>query len=438
MRFNIKSASLISALSVMLAPPLLSQDRSPSQEAGGPPRVPNLPLGVASKNIQEWNRLSPSCRGGRVKLLKPCLQSFVDYGSLIGAVSLVDRKGSVIQTTAVGEYREDTIFQIQSMSKPFVSVAIMMLVERGSIPSVDKKVWELSGFTDFPYRDVTIKELLTHTSGMWPVQEDKDGVFFGVVPYYRNRLDKEPEITVRDKSLEFVALHYANPSLYPLGPKAFAYSNTGFIMLGWIVEKLSGEPFEQFLRKHILDELGMKDTFIFPSRASAEQRARIANVDRRLLDALDVENYDKTRAGWKYSSPEAGLYSTAKDLRKFLEVFRHKGRVPGHQRLLTERSIEQLMGDQVPDQGFGCANQIGRSLAFYVVRKGDCLSQPGLDAGSIYHAGRFLTFFWYNPVKDEIGVFLEQKITRRDATTMNSFLGEREAFMQMLERIKSN
>lgn len=438
MRFNIKSASVISVLSVMLARPLFSQDRSPSQETAGLPRVPNLPLGVARKDIREWDRLSPSCRGGHLKLIEPCLQSFVDYGSIIGAVSLVDRKGSVIQTAAVGEYREDTIFQIQSMSKPFVSVAIMMLVERGKIPSVENKVRELPGFQGFPYRDVTIKELLTHTSGMWPVQEDKDGVFFGVVPYYRNRLDKEPEITVRDKSLEFVAQHYANPSLYPLGPKTFAYSNAGFTTLGWIVEKLSGQPFEQFLRKNIIDELGMKDTFIFPSLASAEQRARIANVDRRPPDALDVENYDKTRAGWKYPSPEAGLYSTAKDLRNFLGVFRHKGRVSGHQRILSERSIEQLMGDQVPNHSFGCDNQIGRSLALYVVRKGDCFSQPGLDAGSLYHAGRFLTFFWYNPVKDEIGVFLEQKITRRDAKTLNSFLGEREAFMQMLERIKSN
>lgn len=404
----------------------------------GIPQVPNLPFGVPVKNIREWEQLGPACKDRSFKAIKPCLQSFVDYGSLIGAVTLVDRKGSLIQTDAVGAYNESAIFQIQSMSKPFVSVAIMILVDRGKIPSIESRVSELPGFHDYPYRNVTVKELLTHTAGIWPVHEDKNGVFLGTVPSYRNRLDKEPEITVRDKSLEFVAQHYANPKLYPLGPKTFAYSNAGFITLGWIVERLSGMPFEQFLKKNVIDILGMKDTFIFPSRASGEQRIRIADVDRRPPDALDVDNYDKTRPGWKYPSPEAGLYSTASDLRRFLTLFRHRGKVPGHRRILSERSIEQLLGDRVPKDNFGCDGQIGRSLGFFVVRTGGCFSQPGLDAGTIFHSGRFLTFYWYNPAKDEIGVFLEQKVTNRDAKTMQSFFGEREAFMQMLERIKPN
>jgi CubicO group peptidase (beta-lactamase class C family) len=404
----------------------------------GIPQVPNLPFGVPVKNIREWEQLSPACKDRSFKAIKPCLQSFVDYGSLIGAVTLVDRKGSLIQTDAVGAYNESAIFQIQSMSKPFVSVAIMILVDRGKIPSIESRVSELPGFHHYPYRDVTVKELLTHTAGIWPVHEDKDGVSLGASPYYRNRLDKEPEITVRDKSLEFVAQHYANPKLYPLGPKTFAYSNAGFITLGWIVERLTGVPFEQFLKKNVIDILGMKDTFIFPSKASHEQRVRIANVDRRPPDALDVDDYDKTRPGWKYPSPEAGLYSTASDLRRFLMLFRHRGKVPGHQRILSERSIEQLLGDRVPKDNFGCEGQIGRSLGFFVVRTGGCFSQPGLDAGTIFHPSRFLTFYWYNPVKDEIGVFLEQKVASRNAMIRQSSFGEREAFMQMLERIKPN
>ncbi len=438
MRLLIKSTILIAVLSVMLSTPTVGEQQKPSQRTVGIPQVPNLPFGAPVKNIREWEQLSPACKDRSLKAINPCLQSFVDYGSLIGAVTLVDKKGSVIQTDSVGEYNKSTIFQIQSMSKPFVSVAIMILVDRGKIPSVESRVSELAGFHDYPHRDVTVKELLTHTAGMWPVHEDKEGVFLGVVPYYRNRLDKEPEITVRDKSLEFVAQHYANPKLYPLGAKTYAYSNAGFTTLGWIVEKLSGVLFEQFLQKNVIETLGMKDTFIFPSKASSEQRTRIANVDRRLRDALDVDNYDKTRPGWKYPSPEAGLYSTASDLRRFLTLFRHKGKVPGHQRILSERSIEQLLGDRVPKDNFGCDGQIGRSLGFFVVRQGGCFSDPGLDAGTIFHGGRFLTFYWYNPVKDEIGVFLEQKITRRDETTMKSFLGEREAFMQMLERIQTN
>ena len=366
------------------------------------------------------------------------MQSFVDYGSLIGAVTLIDKKGILIQTDAVGEYKQDTIFQIQSMSKPFVSVAIMILVERGKIPSVDSKVSDLSGFQDFPYRDITVKQLLTHTSGMWSVKEGKDGMFYGVVPYYLNRLDTAPEVSVRDKSLEFVARHFANPKLYPLGSNDYAYSNVGYITLGWIIEKLGGEPFEQFLKKNIIDKLEMKDTFIFPSKASTEQRSRIANVDRRPPDVLDIGDYDKTRPGWRYPSPEAGLYSTAKDLRQFLSIFRHKGKTPGYSHILNEGSIKQLIEDQVPKVNFGCDGQIGRGLGFDVTRQGGCFSMPGLDAGSIFHGGRYHTFFWYNPVKDEIGVFLLQKITRRDEKTSYSYRGERQAFMQLVERIKTN
>jgi len=328
MRLINKCTIVTLATSVTFFISALAQSTTTSRETAEIPKVPNLPLGLPSKNIPEWERLSPSCKGNNLRSIRPCMQSFVDYGSLIGAVTLIDRKGIRVQTDAVGEYNQDTIVQIQSMSKPFVSVALMILVERGKIPSVDSKVSDLSSFQDFPYPNVTVKQLLTHTSGMWSVKEGKDGMFFGVVPYYLNRLDKALEISVRDKSLEFVAKHFVNPKLYPLGSNDYAYSNVGYIILGWIVEKLSGEPFEQFLKKNITDKLGMKDTFIFPSKASAVQRSRIANVDRRPPDVLDIDNYDKTRPGWTYSSPEAGLYSTAKDLRQFLRIFRHKGKVP--------------------------------------------------------------------------------------------------------------
>lgn len=177
------------------------------------------------------DQVSP-CDGTRLRDIKPCMQSFVEDGSILGLVTLVDRKGLPLQLDAVGSYKKDSIFQIMSMTKPFVSVGIMILVERGKIPSVDSKVSDLPGFRDFPYRDITIKQLLTHTSGMW----------IGTGPFLPNKLDKAPEITVRDKSLEFVARHYADPGLYPLGPTSPQYSNAGYIMLGWIIERLSEQP----------------------------------------------------------------------------------------------------------------------------------------------------------------------------------------------------
>ena len=129
-------------------------------------RVPRFPLGLPAKHILEWENLNPACKGTRLQGIQPCMQSFVDYGSILGLVTLVDDRDLGIQLDAVGQYKTDTIFQIMSMTKPFVAVTIMKLVEQGKIPTIDSRVSRLHGFDDFPYRDITIKQLLTHTSGM--------------------------------------------------------------------------------------------------------------------------------------------------------------------------------------------------------------------------------------------------------------------------------
>ena len=397
------------------------------------PRVPRFPLGLLAKHIPEWEKLNPACKGARMRDIQPCMQSFVDYGSIFGAVTLVDDKDLGIQIDAVGQYNNDTIFQIMSMTKPFVAVAIMKLVEQGKIPTVDSRVSRLPGFEDFPYSEITVKELLTHTSGIWYWKEPSPGVRTGIAPHLTNKLEKEPETTVRDKSLEFVARHYANPTLYPLESTTPQYSNIGYLMLGWIVERLSHRPFEQFVKETILEPLKMKDTFFFPSTASPAQQARLAELDRCLPDPLDYAHYDKTRPGWVYPSPAGGLYSTAEDLRRFLDIFRHRGQIPGQPRILSEASIALLREDQVRtgDYNYWC-NGLGHSLGFYVVRARGCPELPGVRPGTIEQDGRFSTDFWYDPERDQIGIFLYQ-IVRNGGSTPS--LAENDAFKQMLERI---
>jgi CubicO group peptidase (beta-lactamase class C family) len=366
------------------------------------------------------------------------MQSFVDYGSILGLVTLLDSKDLGVHIDAVGHYKSNTIFQVTSIAKPFVAVAIMKLVEQGRIPSVESRVADLSGFGTFPYPDVTIKQLLTHTAGVWYWREPSPGVRTGIAPHLTNKLDNEPGITVRDKPLEFVASHYANPVLYPLGSTAPQYSNIGYTMLGWIVERVSGQPYAQFIKSEILDPLGMSDSFFFPDEMSASQRARIAVLDRRLPDPLEYAHYDEVRPGWVYPSPEGGLYSTAHDLQQFLRLFRHRGQLPGHARLLTEASIARLMDDQTASldysetEGVACPGQLGHSLGFFVVRAPGCVDWPGLSGGTIQHDGRFSTDLWYDPRRDQIGVFLYQ-IVKNGGTTPS--LAENDVFKYMLERI---
>lgn len=396
------------------------------------PRVPRFPLGRQADGTPVWSGLAPACASTRLGDIRPCLQSFVTYGSLQGAVTLVDRRGWPLQITGVGSFREDAIVQIQSMTKPFMSVLVLKLVEQGRIGSVNSRVIDLEGFSAFPYRDVTIKQLLTHTSGIWYRQEVKRGLRTGIAPQLTNRLEKAPSITTRDKLLADVAAHYADAGLYPLGSTTPQYSNIGFTLLGWIVERLSGLPLDRYMKQVIFDPLGLRDTFFLPDAATPEQRRRIARLDRRLPDPSDYDHYDELRPSWAYVSPEGGLYSTASDLRTFLSLFRYRGQVPGKSRVLREESIGLLMKDEAM-VGHRCNGQQGRSLGFYITRKGGCPDLPGLSEGTLWHQGRFSTEFWYDPVRDEIGMFLAQVVMENDIYTAS--LSERDAFHQMLSRI---
>ena len=417
------------ALSAIATPLLRSQAPTAWSDL---PRVPRYPLGWPENNIPRWDHLSPVCLGTRLQDLKPAMQSFVDYGSILGAVTLVDRRGMPVQVDAVGAFQPDTIFQIMSMTKPFVAVLIMKLVEEGKIPSVDVRVSALAGCKDFPHTSVTIKQLLTHTSGIWPVHDSPSGSVWGIAPHLTNSLDKDPMTTTRDKTLAFVARHYSNPSFYPLGSNEPTYSNIGYTMLGWIIERLTGEPLERVMKRVILDPLGLKDTFFFPDTATEKQRERIADLDRRLPDPAEYRHYDKARVGWRYASPEGGLYSTAKDLHSFLLLFRNHGQPPDKPRIVGAASIERLMKDELKTQSFCGDPFTGHSLGFLVVRYPGVRDFPGLSPGTIFHWGRFSTEFWYDPQKDEIGIFLYQIVTVDQSTPSRA---ERDAFKQILARI---
>ena len=410
-------------------------DTSIAQQATPVPAVPRYPAGLAAYQVAPWAELPAACTTPSAQDIGPCLQHFVNRGHVLGLVTLVDDPRLGLRIDTAGGFSSKGIFQIMSMTKPFVAVAIMKLVEQHRIPSVDARVASLHGLEDFPYSQVTLKQLLTHTSGVWYWREVRPGVRTGIASHLTNKLDNEPGVTARDKSLDFVARHYANPRLYPLGDTAPQYSNIGYTLLGWIVERVSGQPFDRYITSEILAPLGMTDTFFFPDSASAEQRARIVDLDRRLADPPEYAHYGKLRPGWRYPSPEGGLYSTAADLRQFMLLFRHQGLAPGHPRVLTPASVALLTQDQAPAADYAgvvvtkCASRIGRSLGFFVVRTGECADWPGLSAGSIQHDGRFSTDFWYDPVRDRIGVFLYQAVSNYSSTPG---VAENDAFKQKL------
>ena len=159
----------------------------------------------------------------------------------------------------------------------------------------------------------------------------------------------------------------------------------------------------------------MKDTFYLAEGASPDQRTRIARLDRRNADPPDYSHYDERRPGWAYVSPGGGLYSTAADLHAFLNLFRHRGQVPGRNRVLRPGTVDMMTTDAMPTLDFGCNGQMGRGLGFAVVRAPGCPGAPAYSAGTVFHRGRFSTEFWYDSRKDEIGVSLYQRVEDEDS-----------------------
>ncbi|HEX4590424.1 MAG TPA: serine hydrolase domain-containing protein, partial [Gemmataceae bacterium] len=201
------------------------------------------------------------------------MQAYVDQSEIAGAVTVVGRHDAVLDITAVGtadlETRrpmtKDAIFRIASMTKPVTAIGIMLLVDEGKVSveeRVEKYLPEFRGQMLVASRDksagtetlkkpakpITIRDLLTHTSGLpnWPA---------GLSDVYRKRNHTLAEgiLAISQRPLEFEP-----------GSK-WAYCNTGIDTLGRIIEVVSGQSYEDFLRTRIFEPLGMTDTTFYPT-----------------------------------------------------------------------------------------------------------------------------------------------------------------------------
>lgn len=198
-----------------------------------------------------------------------------------------------------------------SMTKPVTGVAVMMLAEEGRLAltdSVEKHLPELRGLKVIserhadgsltlrkPSRLITLRDLLTHTSGL-PEYRPEGGAFYSKM-----------NLTLAEAVLQWSQSNL----LFEPGTK-WQYSNPGIAALGRIVEVTSGQKYEDFLAERIFTPLGMTDSFFFPPAA---KHARIADVMVGMPNAKPVGMGDRIfRKGSKYPMPEGGLYSTATDL----------------------------------------------------------------------------------------------------------------------------
>lgn len=217
-----------------------------------------------------------------------------------GAV-LITKYDQVIYKGAFGYAdlrRKDTLstqtaFQLASVSKQFTAMAIMMLKEEGRL-GYDDSVQQY--IPEFPYKGISIRQLLTHRSGL------------SNYTYFSDELWPDRKIPITNKDvLQLMAAHQPQPYYQP--DTRFDYSNTGYFLLASIVEKASGMPFATFMQKHIFEPLEMTNTFTFSDSltASVKKIATGHSGGRRKIkpDYLDSVLGDK------------GVYSTVEDLYKW-------------------------------------------------------------------------------------------------------------------------
>lgn len=367
----------------------------------------------------------------RLKRVTAVFQTEVDNNKIPGAVVLILRKGKVAYFEAIGfqdrekklPMKADTIFRIASMTKPIVSVAIMMLIEEGKIQLAKPASVFLPEFKNLMVgvekvndgkpelvleparRQMTIQDLLRHTSGLsYP--------FFGdslVKQAYRNANVMAPSLTLAEVVTKVSQL----PLAFHPGT-TFEYSISTDV-LGRIVEVVSGKGLDEFIAERITKPLGMPDTAFYATGAQVA-RAAEPQIDPSTGQRPPMRDVS-IRPIWM--SGGSGMISTAADYARFSQMLLNKGELDGV-RLLSPSTVEYMTSDHLPPGtamspavlGFGSLTPSpvqgqGFGLGFAVRVAAGRNSLPG-SVGDFYWVGASGTTFWVDPKQELIAIMMVQ------------------------------
>jgi CubicO group peptidase (beta-lactamase class C family) len=356
---------------------------------------------------------------GKIPGVRAAMQKFVDSNDIAGAVTVIGRKDGILGHEAVGNLNleskramsKDALFRIASMTKPITSVGIMILVDDGKLSvedPVEKHLPEFRGqmliagrekdtiTLKKPPRPITIRDLLTHTSGL------PGGMPPGLSDLYRRR---------HHTLAEAVMAFSQRPLDFEPGSR-WAYCNAGIDVLGRIVEVASGKSYEDFLRERVFDPLGMKDTTFYPT---TQQRERAAVIYNKKGDSLvtDPTAFIGAPPDARFPMPAGGLSSTGADLAQFYRMMLHKGTLNG-KRILSEKSVAEMTKLQTGELKTGFVDGMGFGFGWGVVREPKGVTAM-LSPGSYGHGGAYGTQAWLDPQKDLFVILLIQRTGLKNA-----------------------
>ena len=360
----------------------------------------------------------------RLQRLLSVIQSEIDRQRLPGAVALVARQGRIalfeslghLDPFAGGAMTRDAIFRIYSMTKPLVSVAVMMLMEQGKLLLGDPVTRFLPEYANqkvaverggqVVLEDVaqpaTVQDLLRHTAGL-------TYEFLGEAEVQRQYT--QVKIASRDRTnAEFSQTLASLPLMYQPG-SVWEYSRATDV-LGRLVEVVSGKTLGGYLQEAIFTPLGMKDTgFDVPPA----QHHRIAEPFVHDPDGGVRMPMPDPRRKVAMQGGGGGLMSTAMDYARFLQFMRNKGTLHGA-RLLGPRTVDFMTADHlgsIPVKGSLLPPGHGFGLGFAVRTATGIASVPG-SAGLYYWGGIAGTTFFVDPVEDLYAVLMIQAPHQRD------------------------
>jgi CubicO group peptidase (beta-lactamase class C family) len=352
------------------------------------------------------------------------MQRHIDAHAISGAVTLVARRGRIVHFEAHGfmdlETRKpmakDAVFRLASMSKPVTAVAVLMLVEEGKIRLSDPVSRYIPEFKDTKVampktggrggagqtaiylipadREITVYDLLTHTSGL---------LSSGIAQAEAQRMAPK---SASDTLATYIPRLGAVPLDFQPGSQ-WAYSGSaGPDVLSRIVEIVSGQPYDEYLRTRIFEPLGMKDTFFYPPD---DRRSRIPVLYQR--NGLTRAPNQEPLTSKTYFSGAAGLMSTAEDYLQFAQMLLNGGVLNG-KRLLGPRTVQLMASNHVGDMFNGKLGRPARGMGFgflVAVIQDSVAAGLRVSNGSFGWDGLYGTQTWIDPKEQMVEIIMIQE-----------------------------
>jgi CubicO group peptidase (beta-lactamase class C family) len=365
----------------------------------------------------------------QLALIPPALQAVADAGDLSGFVTLIWRKGEVIQVNTVGHrdvetgapMTRDTLFRIASMTKPVTSIAALMLLEEGKLrleDPISKWLPEFAGMRvlkdaagpiedTYPSpRDITVEDLMTHRAGL-------AYAFTSVGPIAQAHEDRlGPPLGTPLTPDEWLKALAGLPLSYPPGER-FHYSHATEV-LGFLVARIEGKPLGQVLKDRVFSPLGMGDTDFWCPPQKRDRMARLYRIDPE-TDRLQDVSFPHVDSQPAFEAGGGGLISTADDYLKFARMMLGKGEVDGV-RLVKAETVEMMTKNRLTDAQrqipfMGIPFWLGQGFGLGVSVITDPEKQAWMGAGSegaFGWPGAFGTWWQADPAQDMVMIYLIQ------------------------------